>query len=107
MFRDDKTFAQPQQHPLPEKVGDNVFARAAEIIEKRGWCQGGIGMHGKRVCAFWAIEFAGGATMAHIRKMNAATGMSIAAWNDAPGRTKEEVIAVLRELSSQSQENTR
>ena len=91
-----------------------VLTRAADLIERDGWCQGGS-IVGKKRCAAAAI----GDVLATYRTSTLAcrreivgallhaTGLwSIPDWNDEPGRTKEEVVAALREAARRSDEDT-
>lgn len=90
------------------------FLRAAEIIEEKGWCQHAyVGMFGE-VCLSEAFkrataelnpsstfQFVSELTkveMEFARHINSASG-STPRWNDQPGRTKENVLAKLREVA--------
>lgn len=98
-----------------------VLRAAADRIEKYGWCQGGTGEQGERRCAMRAISHAidaafnvtiatdrrspaahvakrafEGARVALMKHLNLTGGWAVPGWNDAPGRTAEEVIAALR-----------
>lgn len=89
--------------------------KAYELLEQKGWCQGyyahtaeGIrcGEHSRKAASFCLMgalhatkdhnndEF----TSAFIAITHKIDGESIAQWNDAPGRTKEEVVKLLRSL---------
>lgn len=76
---------------------------AADYIEQNGWFQDEPADAGDgTACAIWALdEVAGGfyndarnALVNHLglRELR----LSVIQWNDAPGRTKEEVIAAFR-----------
>ena len=89
-----------------------ILNRAAELIEKDGWIQGNWREHGAR-CAgqaiydalpyrmdFSASDSAWVAMRRQIGKQRGDTMFEIAHWNDAPGRTKDEVIATLKRAAS-------
>lgn len=73
---------------------------AADCIEKYGWCQGHAQDDKGRVCVLGAMVY-GAASYEDwqraidkiIRQTNV---LEIASWNDAPGRTMEEVVSMLR-----------
>ena len=88
-------------------TADETLRRAAKIIRERGWIQGTTSMSGGPVCAAGAISVVLGVhrwrvTEAHLLAASRAgvpperAGASgLTRWNDAPGRTVEEVLAVL------------
>ncbi len=74
---------------------------AADYIEKHDWRQGALVDIDGKVCALGAIVFSGHYDDAEAREalkkyLSGTPWVSIAEWNDAPGRTKEEVIAAFR-----------
>jgi len=85
--------------------------RAAALIETRGWYQGDYvepGTTGQgRVCAIGAIYLAAGyrPTSIHapshvgrtIEELEKKLGRALSVWNDTSGRTKAEVLALLRD----------
>lgn len=86
--------------------------KAAEVIETRGWCQGAHSNSRGQVCALGALAAVVGRDpyddpltdeeAAALRAMGFKSHYGpelepIWKWNDAPDRTKEEVIAKLRE----------
>lgn len=86
--------------------------KAAEVIEERGWCQRAFQQRDGSVCLIGALSVvltgaatADSAALKPYRDTVASLGfmtdiggfMSAVAWNDAPERTKEEVLARLRE----------
>lgn len=85
---------------------------AADRIARDGWCQGKYA-DGRRRCLLGAIGFSivneipeeNVHAACQVRAVLRARGVSvnghvsIAAWNDAPGRTADEVIALLREAA--------
>jgi len=88
-----------------------ILLKAADLIERDGWCQGADlkQVDGKPArCAERAIE----EFLTSRRKFwevmralrNHVTVNTVWEWNDAPGRTKEEVIAGLRGAAAQCEE---
>lgn len=74
---------------------------AADYIEEHGWCQEFMWADG-RVCALGAILIAKGTGLSGPRDRLMAflkNPESITKWNDAPGRTKDEVVSALREAA--------
>jgi hypothetical protein len=94
-----------------DEVG-KILLDAADYIGLHGWCQGTVENAFRQVCAMGAINRASylrcsvscGATTTAQRKLakylecfvSSDNANDIADWNDAPGRTKEEVMAALR-----------
>ncbi len=73
-----------------------VLLDAANYIEQHGWCQGAY-RGGSAVCPIRAIVTVDpfhehGATL----RMRKYVGGHVEAWNDAPGRTQDEVVGALR-----------
>lgn len=98
-----------------DEIGAKLL-RAAEIIEERGWCQGRQEDDQGRVCFHGAISIAWhGRThgtvprdvyLERIQPILVALGVDpqeiefgAASWNNAEGRTKEEVQAALRQAA--------
>ena len=84
-----------------------VFAKAADILERDGWCQGRYVDRFGRRCMAGAIlsagtGYAGGDWTSKERKFADEFGWDLdwARWNDTKGRTQDEVIAKLRELAA-------
>jgi hypothetical protein len=77
-----------------------VLLDAASILEERGWIQG-AGHSSNGHCAMNAIDSTGAEHRAVLIALITLTEKlgPIAQWNDTPGRTKEEVIAMLRETA--------
>ncbi len=85
-----------------------VLRKAADLIDERGWLQGQNFDADGRCCAFWALGKAAGkqrglrpiydqfAGYLHARNPR---WREVSSWNDAPGRTKEQVVAALRECA--------
>lgn len=81
---------------------------AADLIERRGWCQGQRVDENGAVCVSAAIvETSHLADPYRIYRMRtfdalfAKTGEPSPYWNDRPERTKEEVVEVLRSLGKE------
>ncbi len=77
---------------------------AADQLERRGWCQGRTVDNEGRMCALGAlIAVAGHAThdewLAHV-KLQEVVGDRVDLWNDAPERTKEDVVAAFRQAAT-------
>lgn len=85
--------------------------KAWELLEQKGWCQGDWAKNRRgastiysrdSACSFcllgsiYRVYEADERTNALARIASVLKASSIAAWNDAPGRTKEEVIAALK-----------
>lgn len=93
-----------------------VFDKAVALIEERGWCQGIMRDEGGELCAdgalwFAALEFAPGAPdydavrMASWNLLQLRTEMQfggLVEYNDHPGRTKDEVLEMLRWMAEQT-----
>jgi hypothetical protein len=90
-----------ENHPSP--TTRQIRLEAAAVIEKAGWCQRGLtDLHG-RVCLLGAMMLAADSLGANQGEMALAwveldreAGEALPRWNDAPSRTKEQVIALLR-----------
>lgn len=88
----------------------SVYLKAIEVIETRGWTQGRYQSPAGQVCALGACNLASnlgergygdGTERVRFNALYTAvkllTGQSsVASFNDQPGRTKEEVINLLR-----------
>lgn len=77
----------------------SIYAKAIDVIHERGWGKGTRwGRPKESVCLEEAIETAAGRT-AEIREavsaLVQAVGRRSFLWNDAPERTKEDVILLL------------
>lgn len=83
-----------------------ILAEAAMYIDTHGWCQGDLKDAEGRVCVLKAVNnvcrrrapktFHAAISELARRTGGPLDGSSIAVWNDADGRTKNEVLAVLR-----------
>jgi hypothetical protein len=85
----------------------DVLHRAADLLEEFGWCQGRAGSKADgAMCAGGAVieavaDFRNGPNFwtTWSRFCEKYRGTS---WNDAPGRTKEEVVTALREAAERA-----
>lgn len=77
----------------------SVFARAADALERRGWCQNSIEDDGGRVCLLGAI-YRGTLSAERYEDMGPLLGFQSTNeainWNNAAGRTGVEVVDRLR-----------
>ena len=91
-----------------------VLLDAAQYIREHGWCQNTVSTKDGRVCAVGAIGAAYEAAfhdkgcgiaitaMEHLdRHLSISGPWSIPKWNDAPGRTAEDVVAAMEEAARQ------
>jgi hypothetical protein len=82
-----------------------IYSRAADYIEDHGWIQHNLEDPSGRVCLWgalrrvtgWGLDSASELSELINREMCQELADSTTRWNDAPGRSKEEVIAFLRE----------
>ena len=70
--------------------------KAWELLEQKGWCQGAMVDSTGRICAFQAVIQVYGYGSPEESRVSELLHGPITRWNDAPGRTKEEVIEALR-----------
>jgi hypothetical protein len=95
---------------VPLEPWRQVLLDAADSIERLGWIQHALGTGSGPRCVLGAIHFAGAergsgwlwtGTIDAVTKMHAALGRNnLPVWNDAPGRTKDEVLALLRRVAT-------
>lgn len=100
-----------------------ILARAAAVIERNGWNQGGyfadrvgLALRECPVCALGAINIAAGLTPGTTINPRTERAVSLLAdrvdpdralvgtWNDADGRTAEQVVAELRACAATARE---
>jgi len=79
----------------------DVLERAAQILEHSGWCQQYSHRSSGESCLYGAIlDAAPGSAMDAVYEVRERIGVmntvGLFDWNDAPGRTLSEVLAVLR-----------
>jgi hypothetical protein len=85
-----------------------VLLDAAEAIRARGWCQGAPVAPGGELCLIGAVMEASGSSGAPIsfshpcwqalERLGRAVPQPVT-WNDAPGRTAADVIALLEKVA--------
>ncbi len=83
-----------------------VARRAADLLERDGWCQGRFSTFARRRClsgALMAADRWGSPAVQQVQKQVLVhTGTWCPSqWNDAPGRTADEVIALLRQVADE------
>lgn len=112
----------PRRKPSVEENAGRLVRKAADVLQDRTWVQGEFGDADKGMCAVTSIHFT-----ATGDSKNAARGdhqpklvkdtlvtfaiwlneagfivtPSIPAWNDASGRTKDEVLQVMRKFADE------
>ena len=88
--------------PVVDEIGE-CYLKAIEIIEQRGWCKGHLSNAQGEVCMAGAIQIAtfNNASLQNktLDLLHETLGILISKWNDAPERTKGEVIAKLKEIA--------
>ena len=100
-------FVETKKHgETPLKEWQNDLLSAADVIERLGWCQYTAGFSTGPVCVMGALHMAIFGTVSEMNyserfhKAWKRFGDSVGGWgvgyNDAYGRTKEEVISALR-----------
>lgn len=103
-----------RKRPTKENNVGRMIRHAANVLEDRTWVQGRFGTLGTSVCAMAAIEQShhtvprrqlGNAIdiFNGWLRINGLVGPSgtVVQWNDAPGRTKEEVISTMRRFADE------
>lgn len=89
----------------------DLLRKAADKIERCGWCQGTAQTYYGSFCALGALEHAQHAAGLHISVYFEAVSRlidllrltqpaSIATWNDTKGRTKEQVVSAMRDAAA-------
>jgi hypothetical protein len=99
------------------KTSQQILLNAATILERDGWCQGELHSPDGKHCMIGAFDlsvfeldlsFSDGYTVRQ-KAMNAIKtkigAAHIPTWNDQVARTKEEVIAKLREAAQSLETN--
>ena len=74
----------------PSEIGEAAIAK----LKRDGWCQYNLGSDGSPCCLAGAMDYA---APAKPRLGYIGFGRGITSWNDAPGRTAKQVIAVLQQ----------
>lgn len=96
--RPAEVVAPQRQKPKPAKVKEPVLAKALKALRKHGWAHGGWRSYDRR-CLVSAINEARGVahdtqssvTDGYVQKLGFRTTHEAICWNDADGRTWEEV----------------
>ena len=78
--------------------------KVADVIRERGWCQGQMFNRAGNVCIIGAINVAWDTDLISawtvMERLNRYTN-GITRWNDAPGRTVDEVLALIEAVAMQ------
>ena len=72
-----------------------IREKAAQLIEKRGWCQHRYFGDNGELCIVGALDSVGAPENVCTQIMNE-LNCGISSWNDRAGRTVDEVLAALR-----------
>ncbi len=90
---------------VQDEAWRTMLHEAADALETNGWCQGSLGPLGGARCAYGSIvsllsKDARWSDATHFRKavtsLEKFVGGPLPAWNDAPERTKDEVVSTMR-----------
>ncbi|SRR5258706_12465283 len=85
---------------MVDEIGE-CYLKAIEVIEQRGWCQGRLMDNQGKLCIVGAIQMTNAPYNTKnyaLRLLHRTLGLA-GHWNDAPERTKGEVIAKLKEIA--------
>lgn len=96
-------YCDPQCKPETDSaVVRKILVDAAFYIEEHGWCQAAAISARGEVCIAQAMQMVSRSfedrCAAH-ETLNRFIGQYVVMWNDAPGRTKKEVVMALREAA--------
>src|SRR6266853_1806600 len=86
--------------PIVDEVGE-CYLKAIGVIETKGWCKGSLMNVSGQVCMAGAIQLTTCSWKERddaLRFLHKTLGL-VGPWNDAPERTKDEVIAKLKEAA--------
>lgn len=86
---------------MEEPKSPNVYARAADLLRRDGWCQGMSHHPDGRWCLVGVLSLEAWEPNRVKTKLGILPLGSVSDWNDAPGRTLPEVLAVLDELAGE------
>jgi hypothetical protein len=110
MLYDPKWAPPPAEIEL--KPWQQLLLDAAALIDKVGWCQGTAVNHQGQLCAAGAMYYSNKVVYLHgdLSVYNEARNHfldtikdhNVPTWNDAPGRTQEEVVAAMRKAAQGS-----
>jgi hypothetical protein len=97
-------------------MADNIYAKAADVLVEKGWCQGEKKNDEGNLCAIGALmeveddylesKYAMDAAAERLAAGGEASAMRtgllhpLARWNDRPERTAEDVILLFKELAA-------
>lgn len=81
-----------------------ILTQAAELIRRHGWVQRKFGSDGGGFCLIGALIHASPSRYedAYARVSQELGERSLISWNDAEGRTQEEVLELLERAASDS-----
>jgi hypothetical protein len=91
--------------PAELDAASKLLLKAADYVEKNGWCQHELQSGDGRVCIVGALSavadeiFLVGTHSAAWTRLQKALNKMAGTWNDTQGRTKEEVVAKLRAVA--------
>jgi hypothetical protein len=112
----------PRRKPSVEENAGRLVRKAADVLQDRTWVQGEYGDADKGMCAVTSIFFTATGRSENAVKYEThpslvkqtirtfgnwleAAGFtswgSVPAWNDAPGRTKDEVLQIMRKFADE------
>jgi hypothetical protein len=112
----------PRRKPSVEENAGRLVRKAADVLQDRTWVQGEYGDADKGMCAVTSIHFTATGDSTHAAQgdrrprlvndtlitfgnwLEAAgftTFGSVPAWNDTSGRTKDEVLQVMRKFADE------
>lgn len=104
----DKKWDKEVEAPVTLEPWQQALLDAANIIRKRGWCQGHESYHG-RVCLLGALAVAVGNKPSnwhhpthYLARRQLELHCFTIQWNDSPGRKKAEVINALESTAGVS-----
>jgi hypothetical protein len=100
----------PPTKPKPKIITEpwrQILLDAADLIEEKGWIQGTFYKRGEGYCIFGALTKVASKhdnSQSHLRAaqhqlQRHKSRRSIMRWNDADGRSKEEVLTALRTVA--------
>ena len=100
------TIAPAPDKPVELNETGKVLLRARDILLERGWVQGVSGAPGGPRCVGGAMSEASdsGHAVETFTRFVTSVGIrlgGVAPWNDAPGRTREEVVLALERAAYQ------
>lgn len=90
-----------QSIPVQLEPWRQVLLNAANQLESKGWCQNMVRDKEGRMCAVGAIANQSALYGEAILVLQKFVGGSVVSWNNAPTRTKEEVVTAMRTCARQ------